>query len=321
MAKSSQLEIIPKIEKAANEKKSRFLVILVLGLTVLPSLTFWLITGFKVGRIKLTNPFAQVDMPKVRMINLPTVGQEAGLNQWANSNLTSLPGVWAVKVISLDKDFSWGFNSQEVLQAASLIKLPIVASFYHQVESAIFDLDDIYVLAESDKRPGAGVLQYQEVGTELKLGELASLALSQSDNTAANILRNLVGDAEINRLIDLWGMEQTSLAQNLTSADDIGLFFKKLYEGSILNQEHSRRMLNDLTDTAFEDRIPAGVPEGIEVAHKVGSEERVVSDAGIVFTPNSPFVLVIMSDQTDVSLAVQKFPKLVEDIYWLVISD
>ena len=35
------------------------------------------------------------------------------------------------------------------------------------------------------------------------------------------------------------------------------------------------------------DRIPAGVSEGIPVAHKTGDLEGVRNDAGIVFAPDS----------------------------------
>jgi len=321
MAKSSQLGILSKVEKAANEKKSRFLIISVLALTIIPSLFFWLITGFKNGQVKFLDSFANSKVPNLQMLNLAAVGRQSALGQWSVENISPLPGDWSIKVISLSDNFTWSFNAGQVLTAASLIKLPIVASFYHEVESGVLNLDDAHVLTEFDIRSGAGILQYRKAGTRLNLGEIASLALSQSDNTAANILQNLVGKQEINRLIDLWGMKQTSLADNLTSADDISLFFKKFYQGDILGTEYSERMLNDMIDTAYENRIPAGVPEGIMVAHKVGTEDGVVSDAGIVLTPDNPFVLVFMSDRTDIGLASEIFPKMVEDIYWFVIND
>jgi len=79
--------------------------------------------------------------------------------------------------------------------------------------------------------------------------------------------------------------------------------------------------LADLTTTAFESRIPAGVPEGIRVAHKIGNEVGVISDAGIVFIPDKPFVLVILSQGTNEVIAKEKFPQLVNEIYWLVAEE
>ncbi|MDP3955156.1 MAG: serine hydrolase, partial [bacterium] len=74
----------------------------------------------------------------------------------------------------------------------------------------------------------------------------------------------------------------------------MGLFWRKLYGGSVVTREHREEILSFLTKTAYEDRIPAGVPEGTRVAHKIGNETGVFSDAGIVFA-DKPFVLVILS--------------------------
>ena len=42
-------------------------------------------------------------------------------------------------------------------------------------------------------------------------------------------------------------------------------------------------MLDIMTDTSFEDRLPGSLPEGARVAHKIGSWETTFSDAGLVF--------------------------------------
>jgi beta-lactamase class A len=43
-------------------------------------------------------------------------------------------------------------------------------------------------------------------------------------------------------------------------------------------------MLDIMTNTSFEDRLPQPLPEGTHVAHKIGSYESTFSDAGIVFS-------------------------------------
>ena len=42
-------------------------------------------------------------------------------------------------------------------------------------------------------------------------------------------------------------------------------------------------MLENMTGTSFEDRLPRPLPQGTRVAHKIGSWETTFSDAGIVF--------------------------------------
>ena len=46
----------------------------------------------------------------------------------------------------------------------------------------------------------------------------------------------------------------------------------------------------------FNDRIPAGVPENVDIAHKTGSIKGVRNDAGIVYPPNGqPYVITLFS--------------------------
>jgi len=150
------------------------------------------------------------------------------------------------------------------------------------------------------------------------MGELAERALSQSDNQAWQVLENEIGEARINSLMFDWGMTDTSIEDNTTTAEDINLFFTKLYQGKILSAEYKEKMLSDLTNTIYETEIPAGVPEGIRVAHKVGYLEDVVSDAGIIYFPGNPYVLVIMSDQTNFEEAKRNLPEIVNELYWII---
>ena len=49
-----------------------------------------------------------------------------------------------------------------------------------------------------------------------------------------------------------------------------------------MTPELSAEMLEIMTGTSFEDRLPEPLPEGARVAHKIGSWETTFSDAGIV---------------------------------------
>jgi beta-lactamase class A len=62
-------------------------------------------------------------------------------------------------------------------------------------------------------------------------------------------------------------------------------------------------MLDLMTNTSFEDRLPQPLPEGTRVAHKIGSYESTFSDAGIVFpegrsSTNQEYYIVIFSEGT-----------------------
>lgn len=157
-------------------------------------------------------------------------------------------------------------------------------------------------------------MQYKPVGTLYTYKQMAQLMGNQSDNTAFSVLRTILGDDKIQAVINDLGMEKTSLVKNETTPSDIGLFFRKLYAGGIITREHRDEILTYLTKTAFEDRIPVGVPEGIKVAHKIGNEIGVIADAGIVFAPQ-PFILVIKSKDVLEKEAKEVLPKIAKAVW------
>jgi beta-lactamase class A len=231
-----------------------------------------------------------------------------------NDVIRNLQGSYGVYVYNLTDKQEFGINQDEVFPAASLIKLPVILTLYQEAEAGKIDLETEYVLKAEDKKTGAGVIQYKPEGTKYTYRELIQLMGRYSDNTAFNVTRRLLGDEKIQGTIDDLGMTKTSLEENKTSAADISLFFRKFYAQSLLTRNHRDEILDYLTKTADEDWIPAGVPEGVRVAHKIGKETNSFSDAGIVFG-QEPFILVILSKDASEKEALEALPEIAK-IVW-----
>jgi len=230
-----------------------------------------------------------------------------------------LRGRYGIFFQDLETNDSFAIAGQETFTAASLIKLPVLLTLYREAEAGRINLDEVYKLRNSDKVSGAGSLQYKPAGFEITFRQLAELMGQQSDNTAFNIVSQRLGEAKIQELIDALGMTKTSFAKNETSPADIGLLFRKLYKEGIVYEKDKEEILGFLTNTIWEDRIPAGVPKGIKVSHKIGTEVGVISDAGIVFA-KKPFILVIMSQDANEIEAKKALPEITRKIYDLVIN-
>lgn len=211
------------------------------------------------------------------------------------------------------KDF-FEINGKEVFTAASLIKLPVILALYREAEAGGINLDEVYKLQASDKVSGAGSLQYKVAGYEITWRGMAELMGKQSDNTAFSIVSRKLGKEKIQELINALGMKSTSFTENETSPEDIGLLFRKLYSEGIVYEKDKTEILSFLSDTIWEDRIPAGIPKGIKVSHKIGTEVGVISDAGIVFA-KKPFILVIMSEEANEIEAKKALPEITKKIY------
>lgn len=229
--------------------------------------------------------------------------------------IAPLRGTYEVYFQDLDKGDSFSINGQEKITAASLIKLPTLLALYREVDAGRVDLETVYKLQAKDKKEGAGSLQGKPDGFEITYRDMARLMGQQSDNTAFNIIANkILGGEKIQATIDRLGMRQTSFADNLTSAEDIGLLFRKLYQERVVSDKGRDEILSFLTNTIWEDRIPAGIPKGIKVSHKIGTEAGVISDAGIVFG-QKPFILVLMSQNANEIEAKKALPEITKKIY------
>lgn len=200
----------------------------------------------------------------------------------------SYSGIYAFYIYDLNGDYYYGVNHQEVMQAASLIKLPLMTTIYSESENGKIDLNEYKLLLEA-------------------MGK-------RSDNGAFRKALEMIGKDLVVRKISELGMTNTSLEENLTTPEEIGLFFKKLYKNEILNKENNDEFLNYLTDTIFENWIVAGIPTDTRVAHKYAREQRSVSDAGIIFS-DKPFVMVIATDGVIEREADELIPKISNMLY------
>ncbi|HJX45907.1 MAG TPA: serine hydrolase [Patescibacteria group bacterium] len=304
-------------------KKERFLVLFILLFTILTSI----ILALSAREWKLPG-LPRIKFPAISIFQQETIvlenDKKNGSKEIAErsqkivtefKNTTNdLSGVYGLFVIDLKSGYSFGISEDESFTAASLIKLPVMAAAYLESEKGSLNLETIYTLKDSDKIGGSGSLYYKPAGTKLSYKDLLMLMGKQSDNTAFGIMKKIIGDTKINEVIKTIGMSSTSLTDNSTSLYDIGIFFKKLWEGKITSKDSADEILGNLTDTTYENWIAAGIPADIRVAHKYGREVHVVNDAGIVYADN-PFVLVILTKGVIESEADSIFPSLAGIVY------
>lgn len=115
-----------------------------------------------------------------------------------NPLIYSLDGEYSLYYQALDHKTSSQpliLNNQP-MRSASIIKLFVLAALFEQVEKGEMDLTEQYALKAEDKVSGTGDIQNMQDGTELTLLTLAEKMMTVSDNTATNILINLIGGIE-----------------------------------------------------------------------------------------------------------------------------
>ena len=83
---------------------------------------------------------------------------------------------------------------------------------------------------------------------------------------------------------------------NTTTARDLAIILRAIEEGRAASPEATSEMRQILLAQEFNERIPAGLPAGIRVAHKTGEITAHSHDAAIVYPPGrGPYVLVVLT--------------------------
>ncbi len=299
-------------------KKERSLVFYVLFATILASA----ILAFSARSWKLPG-LPRISLPSFWSGTIVIEKDKAELDEAAIETISSfkektksLSGVYGFYVIRLSSGFSYGVNEGDIFEPASLNKLPVMLAMYIEAENGNIDLETIYALKDSDKVAGSGSLYGKSEGYELSYRDVLNYMGEESDNTAASIARNLLGEEKIEQAINAIGMDNTVVTgeDQKTTPYDIGLFFQKLWEGNVVSKKHRDEILGYLTDTIYEEWLAAGIPLTIDVAHKYGREIHVVNDAGIIFA-DEPFILVLLSKGVVEREADRVFPELSKAIY------
>jgi beta-lactamase class A len=213
------------------------------------------------------------------------------------------------------------------LVGASLMKIPIVMDLYKAAEQGKIDLNKNVTVPKDSGEAFSKDLQYGnqmhlKAGDQISLRKAAKIALVESDNTAAYTVfeatKDLLpaDDQAINNLgveTRVGELDQGKYA--LIDARSYSTFLKCLYFSCFLSLEDSQEILNHLTVATDRNRIPAGVPKEIKVAHKFGSFSDVTqSDCGIVYAPNHRYVLCLMLDADD-KTASRHIKKVSEMVY------
>lgn len=202
---------------------------------------------------------------------------------------------------------SIGVNDQLEIKFVSLIKIPVVMAVYKRIESGEIRKDEILTLRQEDIDSKYGELWKKGAGAKLPIMEAVNLSLVQSDNTATNALIHRVGLRAIQDVFDGLDVPRDTDTENVLviSPKNYSSILRSLYLSSYLHEENSNEIISILTKTAFKDKLPAGVPANILVAHKIGvfdqrdKQDKVYSDCGIIYVPDRPYSLCAFVLDTD----------------------
>jgi beta-lactamase class A len=217
------------------------------------------------------------------------------------------PGRVALEVVDLASGYSAGYEAGASMPAASTIKIPVMVEVFRQLEVGRFDLNRRVTLLASDKDWGSGELCDAPSGGTYPISTLLDKMIDISDNTATNMLIRFVGRHNINHTMYSLGLRHTQLTTDIrtegyairnelrSSPGDMALLLSRMARQRLVDRWSSRQMIAILEGQEHNTLIPAVLPPQISIAHKTGTLSDTLNDVGIVYDPQAPYVIAVMT--------------------------
>jgi beta-lactamase class A len=189
-------------------------------------------------------------------------------------------------------------------EAASLLKTPLVMDLYKLAEQGKVNLSNKQTIepVDIDPDPVYGNPTHLKVGNRITLQQAAQITLSKSDNTTLNVVKSIIlplidntSDSFLSLDLDYSVGGLTDNQQLTISARSYSSILTCLYFSCFNTPEDSSAILSSLVGSSEPNRLTAGVPSNIKVAHKVGSGGATAqSDCGIFYYPQKPYLVCLM---------------------------
>jgi len=203
-------------------------------------------------------------------------------------------------------------DADQVYPTASTIKIAILVEVFAQAEAGNFDLGRRVRVSDANLVGGSGVLRDLQDGADLSVRDLGTLMMTVSDNTATNLLIDLVGGvAVVNRRMqqDL-GLGSVQLHTRIDFdkiGDDVRRFaeacpadlmklMELLLRGEVVSGAVSGRVVDVMRKQQFMEFVPRylrvtpwadelKISPRLSVADKPGFLPGTAVDAGALFLP------------------------------------
>jgi beta-lactamase class A len=188
----------------------------------------------------------------------------------------------------------WSLNGDQQFTAASTYKLPLLMQEAQNVAAGRWHGTDNLCYQDGDWEDGY-YSDYQD-GLCMSRSQLEHRVGLNSDNTAAHMLvRFGGGTAALNRYAQAHGAKASAFYDpNTTTANDLARLWVDEATERAGGRAAQQYLYPILTHTSYEDGIPAGVPAGTTVVHKIGVLDGVVNDAALLPRgPHGAYVLAI----------------------------
>ena len=189
----------------------------------------------------------------------------------------------------------------DAIAAASTVKLPILLAFFEEVDGGRLTFDRTIEMLPKHIAEGSGDMQLAVPGTRFTALEVATQMIVTSDNTATNMMIDLLGGpTALNERFVSYGLEKTVLnaplpdveGTNKTSAKDL-VRTMLLISSDRLSMRSRDRILNILNRTQNKALLADGMAQKEALTYnKTGYIGKMLGDVALVDLSNGQRYIV-----------------------------
>lgn len=243
------------------------------------------------------------------------------LGQIVTNALAGTKGTYSIAIKNLKTGEAYSINSHITHKTGSLYKLWIMATIFEQIQSGAITEDETLTgdIAVLNKKfsidPESEELTKGTITLTVQSGLRQMITVSH--NYASMLLTERVRLSNVKLFLEKYGFRESKVGENapVSSANDIALFLGKLYRNEFANQEYTEKMLDLLKMQKLNDKLPKYLPPGSVVAHKTGEIDFLTHDAGIVYTKNGNYIIVVFSESDNPKGAGERIAQISKAVY------
>ena len=231
----------------------------------------------------------------------------SNLESTLDNIINQFEGVAGLSIRCLNNNKTISINGDDVFPTASSIKIYILTQLFTLEDKGTIDLAKRVRFTQDMYGAGSGVIHFLENEPEFTILDIAILMMLVSDNTATNMCIDLAGMQETNNLIKDLGLSKTKLGrkmmdpdainrgeENISTPNELTKMMELLYQ-----KKPSPKVANNVLNIMSKPKsayLNKAIGPNTKIANKPGGMDKVRCDVGIVYLPNNPYAISIMSN-------------------------
>lgn len=228
----------------------------------------------------------------------------------------------SLSVCSVDGSKGLYYNTNAEIFGACTVKSAYTLYACKQMEKGNGNLQTQITYEQKHYESGTGDMQYSPFGTVFSMETALYKSMSISDNVGYIMSVDYFGREGYNNWVSELGCESLIIKPTVwslkTKSNDLVKIWREIYDYFQTDSDYAKFLYDSCTNTA--GNYATAALDGVEYSHKQGHNSTgdwlSLSDAGIVWKENSPYIIAIITDSPGPSgYSADVFAKIINIVH------